>query len=400
MHTTAATRVTTDDGARLHTTTAGDPDAPLTVVLCHGYMLDSTAWHFQLPALGDVARLVLYDQRGHGRSTLGSAPVTIERLGKDLHQVLEATAPQGPVILVGHSMGGMVVLALAAAHADLFGSRVTGVALLSTSAGQLNGTPMGLPPTAARLLHQALAAGLPALARLPRTVDTVRRHTGPLAFRLTRPMLYRAPVGSAAARITVHAMSRAPIVTIAACYPALMAHDQFAALPVLGRCPTLVAVGAGDQITPASHSAVLATHISSAELTVVSGASHLLPLERPNEVNSLLLALLSRNAAAREPRTTADPARQDSGTLRPSARKGHPAHPVSMESYAAARPHPYGGRTHGRGPEPDDGIPPPTVASVRLPPTPDSRPPRHPTSRLGRPPHGSQHLRCSRIEPP
>ncbi|MGW2830413.1 alpha/beta fold hydrolase [Streptomyces sp. NPDC001286] len=292
------TTIITDDGARLYTAGAGDPNSPVTVVLCHGYMLDSTVWHFQLPALGQAARLVLYDQRGHGRSTLGGDPFTIDRLGEDLHHVLATTVPSGPVVLVGHSMGGMAIMALAAARPHLFGSRVIGVGLLSTSAGNLNDAPMGLPPTTARLLHRALAAGLPALARLPRIIDAVRRHTGLLAFLLTRPLLYRAPAGRDATQLAIRAMSRVPITTVAACYPALMTHDQLAALPALERGATLVAVGSEDQITPASHSATLADRIPSAEFVVVPGASHLLPLEHPDTVNRLLLALISRSMTA------------------------------------------------------------------------------------------------------
>ncbi|MEV0173520.1 alpha/beta hydrolase [Streptomyces sp. NPDC050803] len=314
-----AIAVTTNDGARIRAYVAGNVSGPLTVVLCHGYMVDSTAWHFQIPVLGRAARLVSYDQRGHGRSTLGTAPVTIDRLAEDLHHVLAATAPQGPVVLVGHSMGGMAIMALAATHPELFGTRVTGAALLSTSAGQLNGTPMGLPPAAAKLLHVALAAGLPTLARLPRTVDAVRRRTGPLAFHVTRPLLYGAPVDPIAARVTIRAMSRVPTLTIAACYPALMAHDQLAALPALGRCPVLVAVGADDQVTPASHARTLAERTPFAELAVLPGAAHMLPLERPAEVNRMLLALVSRGMEPSAPGPThTGPAGADpSAALRP-----------------------------------------------------------------------------------
>ncbi|MGY6026571.1 alpha/beta fold hydrolase [Streptomyces spinosirectus] len=360
MHTT----VTTDDGARLHTAFAGDLDAPLTVVLCHGYMLDSTAWHFQLPALGESARLVGYDQRGHGRSTLGTGPVTIDRLGRDLRHVLESTAPRGPVVLVGHSMGGMAIMALAAAHPDLFGARITGVALLSTSAGQLNGTPMGLPPTAARLLHFTLGAGLPVLARLPRTVDTVRRRTGPLAFHVTRPLLYRAPVDATAARVTVLAMSRVPIATVAAYYPALMGHDQLGALPTLGRCPTLIAVGAGDQITPASHSATLATRIAAAELAVVPRASHLLPLERPDVVNRLLLTLLSRSATVVVPGAAAAHTRSVPGDAQPPPTRVSGCE-SAVQPYAITPPHPYADRPHGLTPQSRDVIPLPAVVCER-----------------------------------
>ena len=84
------------------------------------------------------ARLILWDQRGHGRSgwtKLTSA--TIDRTGRDLGQVLDATVPNGPVVLAGHSMGGMSILALARQRPELFGDRVVGVLMMATSAGGL-----------------------------------------------------------------------------------------------------------------------------------------------------------------------------------------------------------------------------------------------------------------------
>ena len=114
----------------------GDREAPLTIVFAHGFTLSMDSFHFQRRDLGDVARLVFYDQRSHGRSGR-SAPenATIDQLGLDLYAVLQAVAPAGPVVLVGHSMGGMTILALADQHPELFGDRVVGVALLATSTG-------------------------------------------------------------------------------------------------------------------------------------------------------------------------------------------------------------------------------------------------------------------------
>ncbi|MCW2535657.1 MAG: putative hydrolase or acyltransferase of alpha/beta superfamily, partial [Modestobacter sp.] len=135
--------VTTTDGARLHATVEGPDDAPVTLVLAHGWTLAQAAWDDVAAELaGRVAagglRLVRYDQRGHGRSTWGSAEqVSIDLLGEDLAGVLDETTPTGPIVLAGHSMGGMTIMCLAAAHPDLFGPRVRGVALIDTSAGDL-----------------------------------------------------------------------------------------------------------------------------------------------------------------------------------------------------------------------------------------------------------------------
>src|SRR5690606_31084170 len=87
------------------------------------------------------ARLVFYDQRSHGRSSR-AAPghATIDDLATDLAAVIGTAAPTGPLVLVGHSMGGMALLALAGRDPDLFADRVHGVALLSTSANETAGS--------------------------------------------------------------------------------------------------------------------------------------------------------------------------------------------------------------------------------------------------------------------
>src|ERR1044071_903317 len=99
------TEITLSDGVRLHVETSGPADAPVTVVLLHGWCLDRRTWHHQVTELERSARVVTYDARGHGRS--GSTPLesaTLDRLGADLAEVLRRLAPSGPVVLAGHSM--------------------------------------------------------------------------------------------------------------------------------------------------------------------------------------------------------------------------------------------------------------------------------------------------------
>src|SRR3954454_324858 len=130
--------VRTDDGIDLHVEVDGDEDAPLTVVLSHGFTARLAEWEIQRAVLRRRGRLVLWDQRGHGRSSWTRlTAATIDRTGRDLGEVLDATTPTGPVVLAGHSMGGMSIKALARQRPELFGSRVVGVFLLATSAGGL-----------------------------------------------------------------------------------------------------------------------------------------------------------------------------------------------------------------------------------------------------------------------
>src|SRR5438128_2659158 len=73
--------VTADDGVELHVEIQDRPDATLTIIFCHGAMLNLDSWHFQRDAFGEHARLVLWDQRGHGRSGWGTPPnATIDQL--------------------------------------------------------------------------------------------------------------------------------------------------------------------------------------------------------------------------------------------------------------------------------------------------------------------------------
>ena len=119
--------VTTDDGVPLAVREVGPVDAPLTVVFVHGFCMCMGAYHFQRARLeeewGQQVRMVFYDQRGHGQS--GRAAIetyTVEQLGRDLETVLAVTVPRGPVVLVGHSMGGMTVLSHARQFPQHYGS--------------------------------------------------------------------------------------------------------------------------------------------------------------------------------------------------------------------------------------------------------------------------------------
>ncbi|MFD0538007.1 alpha/beta fold hydrolase [Actinomadura luteofluorescens] len=147
--------VRADDGVPLHVEVDGPDDAALTVVFCHGYTLNQDSWHYQRRDLRGSLRLVFWDQRAHGRSGRGEpGDATIEQTGDDLRAVLEAAVPPDrPVVLVGHSMGGMSIMALADRHPELFGSRVVGVALVNTSCGDMGEMTLGLPLVLAKAVR-------------------------------------------------------------------------------------------------------------------------------------------------------------------------------------------------------------------------------------------------------
>ena len=84
------------------------------------------------------------DQRGHGRSGRPAHNnLSLRALGRDIGTVLDVVAPDRPVVVIGHSMGGMAAMALAEQRPELFGERVVGLILIGTSADDLLRGAMG-----------------------------------------------------------------------------------------------------------------------------------------------------------------------------------------------------------------------------------------------------------------
>src|SRR6266704_5931913 len=210
-----AMTVTADDGLPLHvelsgpSTPADATSTPVTIIFCHGYTLNSDVWYYQRAGLERSARLVFWDQRSHGRSGRSDPElVSIDQLGADLHEVLMATAPGDmPVVLVGHSMGGMTVMALADQHPELFGgvghggatpqtprSKIIGAVLISTAAGTVD--PVTWLPA---LFRPAVRAAMPSMmtgasrGRMAEMVERSRRSASDLAFLGTRRIAFGDP---------------------------------------------------------------------------------------------------------------------------------------------------------------------------------------------------------------
>lgn len=296
------TQVPADDGVALHVEEVGPRRAPVTVVFCHGYTQQLAVWHYQRQALTAEpgVRCVFWDQRSHGRSARSPAEhCTIDQLGRDLLAVLEAVVPRGPVVLVGHSMGGMTVMALADAHPELFGPRVTGVALIGTSTGRLAELSFGLPAAVTPVTKRALPWLTRGVRRRPQAFERGRRLGTDLAFLIARHEAFGDRDVSPALVEFVEKMTAATHVeVIAEFYDTFTAHDKLAALDVLRQVPTLVLVGSRDRITPADHSRVIAAALPSAQLVVLEGAGHMVQLERAEMVTLHLRALLRRAAGS------------------------------------------------------------------------------------------------------
>jgi pimeloyl-ACP methyl ester carboxylesterase len=266
--------VTTEDGADLAVTVAGPDDGP-AVVLAHCWTGSRAIW---APVAHRLVlgghRVVLYDQRGHGQSTCSDAPPSVDGLGHDLRAVLEATDAQDAV-LVGHSMGGMTIQSYAALHPEHFAERARAVVLVATAARVLG------RPIPSRVIHRALGDG---------RQEWTRR--GPVGRALVRGSLGRQPQ-RAHIDLTLESFASTTGVARAGFLAAMATMDLRGGLAHIA-VPAAVLVGTRDLLTPPRLGRQLAAGIPDAQLTVLPGAGHMLPLEAPDRIVEAVRATSSR----------------------------------------------------------------------------------------------------------
>ncbi|MGA5422998.1 alpha/beta fold hydrolase [Streptomyces lavendulocolor] len=278
---------------------------PVTVVFSHGYCLNQDSWHFQRAALRGLVRTVHWDQRSHGRSARGAGqqgpdrvPVSIDQLGRDLKAVIDAAAPEGPLVLVGHSMGGMTVMALAEQYPELIRERVVGVAFVGTSCGNLGEVNYGLPVAGVNAVRRVLPSVLRALGSQAELVERGRQATADLFAGLIKRYSFSSrDVDPAVARFAERMIEGTPIDVVAEFYPAFTEHDKAEALTVFAEVPALALAGDQDLVTPSSHTEAIADLLPDAELVIVPDGGHLVMLEHPEAVTDRLADLLVRVGA-------------------------------------------------------------------------------------------------------
>jgi pimeloyl-ACP methyl ester carboxylesterase len=291
------------DGATLHATVNGSDQAPVTLVLAHGWTLAQAAWddvaHLLTPRVADgELRVVRYDQRGHGRSTWGpstdpEAEITIDQLGLDLGELLDRLAPTGPIVLGGHSMGGMTIMALAADRPELFGDRVQGVALVSTAAGGLAAEPKSPAGRMAKLrpgMLKTALAGAGVVERLRQLLPPEH----PRHQKMVRSLLYGADATDEMVLAGAEIMHASTIRAFISFMPALEQHDKREELASLARVPVEILVGDSDKLTPQRLSHEMAEALPDAALHVVERTGHMLPQERPQLVTDAIERLVAQ----------------------------------------------------------------------------------------------------------
>ncbi|MFI9172086.1 alpha/beta fold hydrolase [Streptomyces lincolnensis] len=268
------------DGARLHVEVHG-PDGAPAVVLAHGWTCSTAFWAAQIRALATDHRVIAYDQRGHGRSPASPA-CSPEALADDLEAVLEAAlAPRERAVIVGHSMGGMTVMA--AAGRPGLREHAAAVLLCSTGSSRLVAEATVLPMRPGRvrtwLTHHVLGSRAP---------------LGPVTP-LARRILKYATMGAGSAPAMVEACAR----IVHAC-PRRVRYAWAHVLDLLDldhavrelRVPTAVVVGTADRLTPPAQARFLAAALPDClGVTELPGVGHMTPVEAPEPVSARIREL-------------------------------------------------------------------------------------------------------------
>jgi pimeloyl-ACP methyl ester carboxylesterase len=281
--------LTSPTGARLHVETYGSPDAP-PLVLTHGWSLDSRIWFYAKRDLAKRFRVIVWDLPGLGRSKRAAAKIDMSGFAQDLATVL-GTVNQ-PAVLVGHSIGGMVIQTLARDRPEMFGHQVAGVVLLNT--------------TFTNPLHTMILSGLAQALRWPVIEPMMRLKIllQPLSW-ASSWQSYLSGSAHIATRlgfgryVTRSQLDRTTLL-MTVNPPAVSAHGDLAmfrwdsqmALARTG-VPVLVIGGSKDIVTKPEASRTIAAAVPRAELHIVQGVNHMGPIERADEYHELISSFAS-----------------------------------------------------------------------------------------------------------
>lgn len=294
----AGRELITADGVRLHVEVddVAESESPDPVVIwVHGYALCLDSWYFQRRHFAGRVRGVFYDQRSHGRSSR-SAPESarIPQLGADLEQVINEVAGKAPVILVGHSMGGMTIMNLARRRPEWFGgaeARVSGVVLVNTSSGEMAQHSI-IPGVSGAVFSRVAPSVVMTLRKLPTLVASVRRRGADLGFVMNRR--FNSPgVPANKIEFMTEMLQNTPFEVLADFYPAFAELDEAGSFEALSRCRMLIIGSEQDRITPYPHTQTIIDALPNAEVVRLRETGHMSMIERDAEVNAALEAFFA-----------------------------------------------------------------------------------------------------------
>jgi 3-oxoadipate enol-lactonase len=255
-------------GSRIHYRLDGSADAPV-LVFSNSLGTNLGMWEPQVPELGKSFRLLRYDTRGHGFSSVGERPTTIAQLGGDVTGLLDALGIERGCFC-GLSMGGMIGIWLGIHAAD----RLRGLVLCNT------GARIGTAEIWNARIAKVREGGMASVAELAleRWYTPAFRKRAPEAVESTREMLLRTPAEG-----------------YIACCEAIRDEDLRVQTADI-RVRTLVIAGSHDPATPPADGRFLAEAISGARYVELD-SSHLSNIEAAEAFTGALLDFLNHPEA-------------------------------------------------------------------------------------------------------
>ncbi|MDK7110904.1 alpha/beta fold hydrolase [Corynebacterium amycolatum] len=286
--------VTTDIPVHWYEVEPGEPaKEPVTIVFIHGFTLAGESWYRQFNALRKShpeARLLTMDLRGHGQT--GAVPAslcTVEGAATDALAVIAERAVTGKLIVVGHSLGGLIALHMVRAAEESIRRRIAGVVLISTSIDKLaaQGVPQILASPVADAARNAVESS-------PKEIRKFREAIAALMAPSLAVTVFARRTDYEIIEFHAAMINETPLETFVGYLDDLQDHDEFAAGPYLEGLPGAVLVGTKDDVTPRKQADLIMEKWPDAELVEVDGAGHMLPLEAPEAVNRAIERVLEK----------------------------------------------------------------------------------------------------------
>lgn len=287
--------VVADDGVLLHTEIDNPAADGPTILFSHGFTQNLQVFVQQRRVLRQKGyRLVLWDQRGHGRSGEGEpTSYSVVTTANDLRAVIEANHHHGDLMLIGHSMGGMSMMLLGETNPELVKERVTAAGFLCTSSGDLSeAVNWGMGKYVGGLINSVAPGALNGLAQRQDWVDWTRRAGRDVERVIVNQLAFGGETSPEVTALTSDMIVRTRLSVVAGLMPSLLQHDASIGLLAYGQIPSLVMHGKQDHMIPCAHAELLAKELPGCRLVLVDEAGHMLPLEHPQLVSDELLRLI------------------------------------------------------------------------------------------------------------